>query len=348
MPRISVENLRKHFKTGDIDPVYVLYGSETYLRDRAVRAIAERCFGEGDLRDFNDTIFSLQDVENIRDALAAADQLPMMAARRVIRITDVRVAASAVKDTLKEEFEKLVAGYLEKPNPSSVVIFVGSELNGNRKMTKLLGKHATVVEFAPLDDKGLSGWIERLFVGEGVTADPEAIRHLTAISGSDLVRLSSEIKKLAAASLPSGRVTTELIDQLVPRTREIDSFSLTGHLINRRPKQAAVALKQMLDDGAEPLMMLGLIGSNYRRLIIAKEMMKQGRDSGELARAIKLPPSVKEPFLAAARRTEMPVLIKAIDRIAGTDVAIKNSLGGGTSGARMQIEMLVCELAAEA
>jgi DNA polymerase-3 subunit delta len=271
----------------------------------------------------------------------------MMAGRRLIRITDVRVAATAFKDTLKEEFELLLAGYLEKPNPSSVVIFVGSELNGNRKITKQLTKYATVVEFAPLQDKELSVWIKRLFDGEGAVAGPETIRHLTAISGSDLVRLSSEIKKLAAASLPSGHVTTELVDQLVPRTREIDSFSLTGLLINSRPEQAVIALKQMLDDGAEPLMLLGLIGSNYRRLIIAKEMMRQGRDSGDLSRAVKLPPNVKEPFLAAARRTELPTLVKAIGRIASTDVAIKNSLGGGTSGARMQIEMLVCELAAE-
>jgi hypothetical protein len=54
----------------------------------------------------------------------------------------------------------------------------------------------------------------------------------------------------------------------------------------------------------------------------------------------------QEPFLAAARRADMSSLASAIKLLAKTDLAIKTSVGGsGPAGARMQIEMLVCELA---
>jgi hypothetical protein len=38
-------------------------------------------------------------------------------------------------------------------------------------------------------------------------------------------------------------------------------------------------------------------------------------------------------------------LAKVIKKLANTDLAIKTSIGGGPSGARMAIEMLVCDLA---
>ncbi|QYO66277.1 DNA polymerase III subunit delta [Leptolyngbya sp. 7M] len=345
MPKISIDTLRQQLRANDIKPVYVLYGPEGHLRNIVANTIADRCFGEGDLRDFNDSTFSLEDPENIRDALASADQLPMMAARRAVRVVNVRVSSTAANDTLKEQHEQLVAGYLENPNPTSVLIFVGEELNGNRKLAKLLEKHAVVVEFKPLEGKELFARLAKMFQEEGVTAEPEAIRYLISMTDPDLVKLSTEIKKLAAASMPEGKISVELVEQFISRTREVDNFSLTGHLIGRRPKQAAIALAQMLNDGAEPLMLLGLLGSNYRRLIIAKEMMDQGRDRREVANSVRLRYSDQEAFFAAARRTPMQDLLYAVGRIADVDLAIKNSLGGGTYGARMQMEMLVCDLA---
>ena len=55
----------------------------------------------------------------------------------------------------------------------------------------------------------------------------------------------------------------------------------------------------------------------------------------------------REEFLAAARRSDASQLVRSIERIAAADLAIKTSLGGGgTQGSRLQLEMLICELAA--
>ncbi len=91
---ITREQLRAQIRNREIHPVYVLFGAETYLRDIAAKTIADLAFSEGDFRDFNDDEFSLNTPDNIRSALAAADQLPMMATRRVVKISDVRVSRS--------------------------------------------------------------------------------------------------------------------------------------------------------------------------------------------------------------------------------------------------------------
>lgn len=344
MPKTSKEQLRIQLQNLKFSPVYVLHGAESFLRDGAAGYISQVAFGDGDLRDFNDNSFSLNDPDNIKNALAAADQLPMMAARRVIRITDVRVTNTSTRDTLKEDFEAVLEGYLANPSPSSIVVFVADEFNGVRKMSKLLERYAETIEFAELQGNDLTKWIEKEFAKLGAFTDTGAIRHLTAIAGSSLRRLTNEIAKLAAASLPKGKVTVDLIDELVPYSADLDNFALTDNLVGGRPRQAFTVLKKILDDGAEPLALLGLLSYNFRRLLMVKEMMADGEDRQSIARNLRLRYNDQEAFLASARRTSLDHLLMSIKLMADTDLAIKTSAGGPT-GARLMLEMLVCELA---
>lgn len=346
MAALTREDLRNQLKRREIKPVYVLFGAETRLRDVAARTIADFAFGEGDLRDFNETEFSLGSEGSLQRAIGAANQLPMMAQRRVVRITDVRISASGHRDTIREEHEPILAEYLKNPSPSSVVIFVCDELNGVRKMGKLMRAVDGAVDFAPLDDGQLINWARDKFRATDVEIDETTLRHLTAIVGNDVSRVENEVNKLSTAALPGRRVTIELIDDLVPNSREISNFDLTDSLLGKNKPKALSVLKKILDDGAEPLMILGLISYNFRRLLMAKDLMRRGADRAEVVRAMNLRYRDQEDFLAAARHTDQAKLSDVLRRIAETDLAIKTSVaGGGPQGARMQLEMLVCELA---
>jgi len=343
---LSRQDLKSQLRRREFAPVYVLFGAETYLRDIAARTITDLVFGDQDLRDFNESSFSLETEGALKSALAAARQLPMMSERRVVRVTDVRVSATGARDTLKEEYEPDISAYLADPSPGSVVIFVADELNGVRKMGKYMREKTVAVDFATLNDIELSKWARDECAKAGAAIDERSLRVLINQTGADVRRLTNEINKLAAAAMPSSEITVELIEALVPNSRELSNFDLTDHLIAGRRSQAVEVLQKILDDGAEPLALLGLISYNYRRLLMAKDMMERGAERSEVARVVKLRYSDQEPFLAAARRADAAKLKTAIKDLAKTDLAIKTSVGGsGPIGARMQIEMLVCQLA---
>jgi DNA polymerase-3 subunit delta len=343
---ISRENLRDQLRRREIAPVYTLFGAETYLRDLAIKTITDRAFAEGDFRDFNEAVLSLDSTEDLPRALAAAEQLPMMSSRRVIRVENVRISQTGFRDTINEDHEPLLSAYLSNPAPQTVLIFVADELNGVRKMGKFLRENTTAVDFAPLDDRQLSDWVAKGFADAGVSIDAVTLRYFISRIGPDVRRSANEVNKLAAAAMPSGVVSRELIEQLVPSSRETSNFDLTDHLVAGRKRQALGTLKKILDDGAEPLALLGLISYNFRRLLIAKDLMDRSAPRQEIASAVKLYGKGQDEFLAAARRSDRNRLIKALQSIAKTDLAIKTSIGGsGPSGARTQIEILVCELA---
>jgi len=347
MTVLSRENLREKLKKREIAPVYLLFGAETFLRDLAAKTIADLVLADSSLREFNEIEHSLSGSDKIEYAIADAEQLPMMASRRVVRVSNVVVSANSKKDTIKEDDEEILARYLRRPAETAVVIFVADELDKRRKISKILLDNCVAVEFAELTDSEAVSWAKTKLKESGAEADERALRHLFALVGGDARRLTNEIEKLAVAALPDKLITVELVEQLVPNSREISNFDLTDHLLAGNKKYALQTLKKILDDGAEPLMILGLIASNFRRLLLSKELMRQGVERAEVAQIVKLKYSLQESFLAAARRSDAEKLARILRKIADTDLAIKTSIGGGgASGSRLQIEMLVCQIAA--
>lgn len=344
MAVLGREDLRKQLIKREFAPVYLLFGAETYLRDLAGKTIGDLALGDSPLREFNEISHSLNEID-VSNALADAEQLPMIAPRRIVRITDVNISASPGKENLKEADEFVITKYLERPSDTSIVIFIADDLDKRRRMAKLLIKSCVSVEFKPLNDRELITWANDKFKDSGARADAKAVRHLVGLVGENVRRLTNEIEKLVTAALPEKLITYELVESLVPDSRELTNFALTDNLMEQNKTQTLHVLKKILDDGAEPLMLLGLIASNFRRLALAKELMEQGAERREILSVIRLPPFKHEDFIASARRADSRRLSGIMRRIAETDLAIKTSRGGaGKPGARLQIEMLVYEL----
>jgi DNA polymerase-3 subunit delta len=333
MSSLSREDLRKALKAGRIEPLYLLFGAESYLRDLAARAISEAALRDAPLREFNESSFSLSSVD-VQQAIAAAEQLPMMTARRVVRVTEF--------SRLREADEDALARYLARPAESSIVIFSADDLDKRRKLSKQLLDACTSVEFAPLSDAELAVWAKSRLRELKAETDERSLHQLIALVGPDVRTLSNELEKLATAALPSGRITMELIDTLVGRSRTLSNFELTDHLVARNRRRALQTLQRLLDDGAEPVMLIGLIAGNFHRLALAKELMARGAAKEEVFRLVAMPYSKREEFLATARRTEPGALARSIERIAAADLAIKTS----QATPRLQLELLVCELSA--
>src|SRR5262245_46180478 len=175
------KDLQQSLKKGQIEPVYFLYGEETYLRDQAVREITEAALAGTLLREFNDSSFNLL-TDDVRDAIAAAEQLPMMSARRVVRLRNF--------SRLRESDEEILLNYVERPVPTTVLLFIGNDLDKRKKLAKKLMAGAGF-EFQPFKSNELPAWIKAQLKELDTDIEPQALRSLVEVVTTDLFTLTN-------------------------------------------------------------------------------------------------------------------------------------------------------------
>ncbi len=332
MTAISRVQFDGHLKERRLEPLYLLNGGETYLRDAAGRAITDAALEGTLIREFNESHFSLLN-SNAKEAITAAEQLPLMSSLRVITIRDFAKIHNTDEETL--------ISYLQRPAPSSVVIFLATELDKRRKLTNVLLDTCLLVEFPPLKDGEAKAWVKLRLKELKFTAGEQVLSELIALVGTDVQTLSSELEKLAAAAIKTRTITMTMVDELIGRSRELSNFELGDHLLTHNRQRALETLHRLLEDGAEPVMLIGAIAGNYHRLAVAKEILTRGSRE-DVFRTLPMPFFKRDAFLSSLQRTNIKKLAQAIKLIAAADLAIKTS----QATPRLQLEMLVCELAA--
>jgi DNA polymerase-3 subunit delta len=341
MTTLSRTELDRSLRAGPgadrLQPLYLLVGCESYLRDAAARNLTDAALSGTLLREFNESSFSLL-TDSALAAIAAAEQLPMMSERRVIKIRDFA--------KLRETDEEIIIRYLNRPADSTVMVFVADELDKRKKLTKALLTSCAVVEFPAVKDAEAKVWARARLKELKTMVDEPVLSEVISLVGTNLQTLHSELDKLAAAAIETRHITMELVDDLIGHSRELSNFELGDQLVAGDRRRALETLHRLLDDEVQPVMLLGLIASNYHRLALAKELLNRGaRD--EVYRLVYGPPAKRDAFMNTLQRSEATKIARGIQLIAAADLAIKSSLaGGGPKGARLQLEVLVCELAA--
>ena len=330
MKALSRSELERSLRE-QVRPLYLLLGSEIYLRRVATRAITDAALSRTMLRDFNESAFSLLS-DPVQSALAAAQQLPMMSDRRVVRIRDFA--------KLRDADEEVLIRYLNDPAPSTVVIFIADDLDKRKKSTKVLLDVCTVVEFPPLKDAEAKAWAKTRLKELKMTSDDQVLSEIIRLVGTDVQTLSNELEKLASAAADTGRISLEFVDDLIGRSRELSNFELGDHLMAGNRKRALETLHRLLEDGAEPVMLVGLIAGNYHRLALGKHLLARGGRE-EVFRNISLPPFKRDSYISTLQRSSAGKIARGIQLTAAADLAIKTS----QATPRLQLEMLVCELA---
>lgn len=333
----SQSDFHRQLQAGQIAPLYLLEGAETFLREQALNRLIEQAV-DAAVRDFNVTTISVTH-GNLDEALAIARQYPMISTHRVVIVTGFE----ALND--EKQLEQL-KDYLRDPVPTTALVFVSAGMDNRRNIATMLRKSCQVVKFETLDDREAAPrWVVDYVARAGCFIEQSAAAYLVGMVGAELRRLAAEADKLLNYAGGKGRIGREEIDELVQHTREHSNFELTDAILDGQRKRALELLDHLYANTSEnpqslSLMILGALASQYRKLMMAKELMSQNAPNSEIAKAVGLPPFVVGRLNERARKLEAEAIQRGIERLARTDVALKSSL----ATPRLQLELLICEL----
>lgn len=333
----SHKDFLRRIKSGQIGPLYLFEGTEVYLREQALRELTEAAVDPG-LRDFNFAVMSVGQ-DGLDEALGLARQYPMVSQRRMVVVKDFE----SINDDRQLEALK---DYCREPSETTVLVFVTGGLDNRRTVSTILRKGCETVKFEPLDDSvGAPNWVRDYVQQAGGAIDQPSAAYLVGMVGSDLMRLSMELDKLLAYTSEKGRITRAEIDQLVRYSRDHSNFDIPDAIFAGDRKRALMVLDHIFTNPQDPpqtlsLLILGAISSNYRRLLMAKDLMRQNVPNSELAKALGMSPYAVTHINEKARKMRTEQLVSGLKRIAETDAALKSSL----ATPRLQMELLICEL----
>jgi DNA polymerase III delta subunit len=284
----SVAEIRKQIKSGKTGPLYLLEGDD--LQSRHDLAIEFANIVDEGLQAFNVQSFYANEATNVagRDQLIGtllsnARTLPMMAPRRVIVVheADRLLAPKRAKeedggeaDTPKKgkraaltPAEELEA-YIEQPEPMTTLVFVSGPLDANRRVVKLLRKHADIVDCGTLHDaREAAIWITRRLEKDELTIDPKAITLLLSTTGLTLGRIRPEIEKLVLYAAGESTITPAHVkDLVVPQEESEGTFALMEAVQNSNASRALREVAVLLDSGIQPPVILGQLRAATIRL----------------------------------------------------------------------------------
>ena len=345
MARVSTEELLVRLEKGKAIPAILLLGEEPYLRDSCRALLIEQFVPEAS-RTWAVSRYSAGRGET-QAALDQAQTMAMLSPQQVIFLEDAE-AIEKLGEKNREDAVAQLDAYLQNPAPFTVLVVEATALDQRMKLGKLLAEKTLVVECGLGDNAGerqvAAVALARAIAKEqGVEFEKGAAEDLAEFVAADLMRLKTEIDKLATYAAARKLIRREDVIALVVSEKTTTVWELADMLASRQPKKALEFLERLLRDGEEPLLLLGGITWMFRKLIEASEI-KGATNGWQAARALGMRPEQAELALQSARRISKPRLLGGLAALRRADDRLK----GGKADARTVLEFLVTELTSEA
>ena len=172
-------------------------------------------------------------------------------------------------------------------------------------------------------------WADRFAKDRGRRLDDDARALLLECIGRDLLLLASELDKLVAAVPAERAIGAADVLRVTAPGREHGTFEMTDAVCARDAAGASRLLAQALDEGAQPIAVIGALAAALKPILAGAEFVARGRRPEEAERAIGLNPYQRRAVQQGMRAYRVGELRRALIRLADIDVAIKTGTGDG-------------------
>jgi DNA polymerase III subunit delta len=284
-------------------PVYLLSG-EAFLAAEALDTLRAEV-GAGHLSE--DSFDS--DVETAE--LMAALETPSL-------LGDMRMVIVQDADSLKKEQAEAIERYLTSPSPHAILVLVAA---GKTKLDKTIKTMGSIVTLDTPKGRRLVGWLRQRGGEHGLKLDERAGGALLDSIGTELRDLDAALTQLATQHGDGAKIGAAQVRDAFSRLADQRIFAFTDAVGDRRLPVAMGSLRRLLEQGDEPLVLLGSLTAQVRRMLRARRYVDQGPKA--VGDALGLPGWRAERLQKQAKSYREEELVTAMEVLAATDVEIK-------------------------
>ncbi|MBR7133795.1 MAG: DNA polymerase III subunit delta [Clostridia bacterium] len=333
------EALKKNIASGELLPVYILFGEDGYLKKTYSDKITKKITEPDDV--FNYCKFGAScDLQEVYDA---AMQLPFMADKKCILLDDYDFEHCS-----KTDLDRLCS-LLSEASDSAVIILRFDNLEFDSKKSSKFKRIVASAEKAggmavKLDHRKMPELIKMLTDGaskRGCKMDSATAKYLIETAGEDINILRNELDKLCAFS-GSTPITRETVDRVCIKTVEASVYNLSKHIIACDISASLTALDELFFMRIEPMIILHSISSVYVDMFRIYTAKSDGGTVSQVSSAFgyKGREFVLEKAATSLKKFDFKRLSLSLEALTAAD----NSLKSFGADGRIVLEQLIIKL----
>ncbi len=335
----ALQELKLALRQKTPDRLYIFYGEESFLKQHYLTQLHKLLTDElTESFNYHKLTAETFDLQSFADAV---ENLPMMAESTFVVVDDVDVFK--LNEVDRDKLSQVLA---DIPDYCTVVFtYETVAWKPDKRLKKLWDSmsKAAIVEFSKQEQRDLIPWVTRHFHAQGKRITPDLCAYLIDLTGGTMTALASEIGKICAYSGAENIVKTD-IDAVTEPVLDAVVYQMTDLLSQMQTGPALEKLHQLLKMQQEPLMILGAIGSHFRRMGTARTLLDNGRPPSELMKLYSIGDYPARKTMSAAGRFSARFYQRAAGLILETDYGMKTSL----DDPERLLELLILQLAQEA
>ncbi|MDD6056858.1 MAG: DNA polymerase III subunit delta [Clostridiales bacterium] len=312
-------------KTGNFKQLYLLYGTEGYLKKQYRDKLKNALAAEGDSMNFS--AYQGKDI-NPREVIDLAETLPFFAERRVILIEN----SGFFKNTCEE-----LAEYLPQMAPDTYMIFVEEEIDKRSKTYKAAKNVGHLVEFSTQSEELLTRWIFSRLKKEGRNITGAVMQLFLSKTGTDMGNIDRELEKLICYTMGRDVVTAEDVNAIVTEQIANKIFDMVNAIADHDQRKALELYYDLLALKEPPMRILYLVLRQFSILFHIRDMTRCGLDKQTMAKKAGIPPFAVSRNVAQAKGFSVLQLKEALCYGAKLEEAVKT----GQMNDQMAVELFL-------
>lgn len=296
----SMKNIKEDIKKREFKRVYLLYGTEEYLKHFYKNRLKEAVLSDSDAMNLAEYAGKGIDEKEVQEF---ADTMPFFADYHLLVLENTGWFKSVTD----------FADYVPNLPETAVLVFVETEIDKRGRMYKAVKEHGYVCEMNGMTEQELKLWVASVLKKENKKITEATAEFLLEQVGTDMSKLCNELEKLICYTLGRDTITTEDIKTVCSEQLTGKIFAMTEAMALGRKKQALELYYDLISLQEKPLGILFMIQRQFHFLILVKEMKKSRAEKSAIAAAIGVPPFAAAKYMAQADRFSMEDLKKLLE-----------------------------------
>ena len=319
-----MKNIKEDIKNREFKRVYLLYGTEDYLKRLYKNKLKEAVIQNSDAMNIAE--YAGKGIDE-KEVMEFANTIPFFSDYHLLILDNTGWFKTSTD----------FADYVPELPDTAVLVFIETDVDKRSRMYKVVKEHGYICEMNCMSEQDLKMWIASLLKRNERKITETTVEFLLEQVGTDMVKLKNELEKLVCYTMGRDMITVEDIKQVCSEQLTSKVFVMIDAIAQGHKKQALELYYDLIALQEKPMGILYMIQRQFHYLLIVKEMKSNHADKNSIASALSVPPFAAQKYMYQADRFQT----EELKRLLNYSLTLEEDVKTGRLKEQLAVELLL-------